>query len=563
MGVSTQKRPPNLGRGVLGLAVLVFAAAAAAQLPGDVNCDGIADAADLATIEAALFSEAPPDCSTPDANGDGVIASADVVTLAQALLQPPAPGPVITFLGLASADGAPVTPLGSINGAAVYFRTSGSGFRVVVEGQTGLSNVRAGTSTFNPENSDLLRRPDIQIESSTALGDGNPALCDGGVPAIIPPDFGSGQNITDALNDVACDTAVATSPTFACTQDEFGVPTFLTAAAQLQFCLQVTRTLALPVGETVLNVQLRDVVGNVGPQRRLIVRVGSGPVPPTFTPSPTFTPLTVRSTATPTITRTPVPPTPSPTRSPVTPTRSAPPQATSTATRTGNPTLTVTRTPSATHPSPTPTLSGPRGPVITFFGLTRADDTLADISATTPDHVPIYARPSGNGFSIVVEGKPGASGVAVGCSSYQTGAAPRCGYQGDSPLPDLQIEASRPLGNGSSAVCDNSGTNAGGVPAINPPSFDLTDTNVGAINDLGCRFVDGQGAPLSRAVSDACVLFSTGEFDFVSPQSSAQFCGFIGRVIEVPPGDTVLTARLRDTEGNVGPPAQLIVRIPP
>ena len=51
-----------------------------------------------------------------------------------------------------------------------------------------------------------------------------------------------------------------------------------------------------------------------------------------------------------------------------------------TATSTPTTTIAVTRTPTPTPQTPTPTrtptASGPRGPIITFFGVTRADDTL-------------------------------------------------------------------------------------------------------------------------------------------------------------------------------------------
>ena len=56
--------------------------------------------------------------------------------------------------------------------------------------------------------------------------------------------------------------------------------------------------------------------------------------------------------------------------------------------------------------------------------------------------VPIYSRAGGSGFSIVVEGRPGASGAPVGDSTYREDL---------SALPDLQIIASRDLGNGSTA----------------------------------------------------------------------------------------------------------------
>lgn len=63
---------------------------------------------------------------------------------------------------------------------------------------------------------------------------------------------------------------------------------------------------------------------------------------------------------------------------------------------------------------------------------------------------------------MVVEGKPGANGRDIGRSLM-------AGLEG---LPDLQIQSSRNLGNGSSMVCD---TATGGVPAINPPRFDKED----------------------------------------------------------------------------------------
>jgi len=143
--------------------------------------------------------------------------------------------------------------------------------------------------------------------------------------------------------------------------------------------------------------------------------------------------------------------------------------------------------------------------VITFLGLTRSDDSLLPPSGTTPDGVPFYQRVAGIAFSIVVEGKPGPNGVAVGRSSYQ---------QDGSSFPDLEIAVSRPLGNGSAAVCDNAGATAGGVPAINPPQFDPKPATINAVNDFACRFVDGGGAPVARKPTEACVLFSTGAVAF-------------------------------------------------
>ena len=195
---------------------------------------------------------------------------------------------------------------------------------------------------------------------------------------------------------------------------------------------------------------------------------------------------------------------------------------------------------------------GPIGPAITFFGVTRADDTPVPPSGTTADNVPIYARPTGAAFSIVIEGAPGVAGEPVG----------RSAFPGDgTSFADLQIEVSHPLGNGSATVCDRSGPTPGGVPATDPPSFDDTQANIAASNDLSCRFVNGGDMPVARTRDEACVLFPSGDFRFVSLASSVQFCGFVTRFMEFPQGDTLVTARLRDQAGNPGAPMQIVIRI--
>ena len=108
-------------------------------------------------------------------------------------------------------------------------------------------------------------------------------------------------------------------------------------------------------------------------------------------------------------------------------------------------------------------------------------------------------------------------------------------------------------------VCDRLAP-AGGVPAIDPPNFDPTQNIINTVNDLACRFLDGAGNPVGRG-GDACVLFPSGEFHFVNPQTTLQFCGFIDRPLEFQPGDTLVTVQLRDTDGNLGPSAQIVVRV--
>ena len=57
-------------------------------------------------------------------------------------------------------------------------------------------------------------------------------------------------------------------------------------------------------------------------------------------------------------------------------------------------------------------------------------------------------------------------------------------------LPHFQIVASRALGNGSAAMCDDRAPAEpiGGVPAVNPPMFGGSQAVSNAINDLSCRF---------------------------------------------------------------------------
>jgi hypothetical protein len=261
--------------------------------------------------------------------------------------------------------------------------------------------------------------------------------------------------------------------------------------------------------------RLRDTSGKVSAVAQMIVRIE--------TPAPTAT-RAGTATATP----------------PAEPSASAtPPNAGATAT----PTPGATATASATAPA---------GPAITFFGVTRADDVLVDAIGNTDDGVPIYERLAASGFSLVVEGRPGAKGVPLGTSSLSSDV---------NQLPDLQIEVSRDLGNGSTTVCDDTSPKFGGVPAVTP--FDFSLANAAAINDLACRFKDGEGQPVARESSDeACTCFPP-ELDchFVDPASTLQFCGLIDRPLSFPSGDTRVAARIRDADGDVSTVAQLVIRI--
>lgn len=607
-------RPRLRRRAVFGAvsaaALLYFALAAIAQAPGDVNCDGRIDSADTHLLAHALF-RALPGCVVAEVNQDGRTSAGDLTAAVRALASPPASGARISYLGIAGANGSPLAGLGAIGETPVFFRNSGVGFRIVIEAARGFNGVPPGRKTFDFDPTNPSRRPDLQIGCTAPLGDGSPAICADGVPAVPPPHFGGSQKVADSLNDLACNFDVITSPRFACTIDRFQAPSFLDPSTELQFCLQVTSRLQFPAGDTLCSVRLRDEGGTLGPLRQFVLRVDSGPVPPTFTPTllatstPTSTPRpTSTATARPTSSPTPtLPPTATPsatresppftptigatsTRTPTataptaqptatrtasqTPTATAPegvtPSATPTRTRTPTvtPTRTTTLTPTRTRsptpsasasPSRSPTPASPQGPVVTFFGLARPDEALIAPSGTTPAGIPVYTRPFGSGFRIVVEGGLGPSFEEIGASSFSFGG---------SSFPDLQIQANRPLGNGSLAVCDREGSTAGGVPAVDPPSFQQTPFILGAINDLSCRFVDGGGAFRGRqSSSDSCVQNppDSGVFAFVHPSTRIQFCALVDLAYAFPPGDTVVTVRLRDTAGNVGVPRQIVVRV--
>ena len=93
----------------------------------------------------------------------------------------------------------------------------------------------------------------------------------GGVPGIDPPDFGPGQSITDALNDIGCRFAVQPTRDEACTLDNFGNFAFVAPDTTIQFCNQIASTFAFPNDCTTLTAQLRDVAGNIGPQAQIVV----------------------------------------------------------------------------------------------------------------------------------------------------------------------------------------------------------------------------------------------------------------------------------------------------
>lgn len=220
---------------------------------------------------------------------------------------------------------------------------------------------------------------------------------------------------------------------------------------------------------------------------------------------------------------------------------------------TATPTPTHTVEPQATaSPAPSSTPAGPaQGPMITYFGITTADNRPIESSGTDSLGRPIFERELGTGLSVIVEAESGLDGRPVGTQAFESVG-----------LPDLQMLLSRPLGDGNPAVCDIEDGSVGGVPAIEPPVFSNDPTTVDAINDLGCRVNDGTGQTVARTSSDqACTYSDSGQFSFVDVRSSAQFCLPIARAWDFPQGDTVVTARVRSVFGSFGDQQQIVVRI--
>jgi hypothetical protein len=220
-----------------------------------------------------------------------------------------------------------------------------------------------------------------------------------------------------------------------------------------------------------------------------------------------------------------------------------------------------TPTPVAGKPLPTRPIENPDtaqakeagksvGPVITFAGIARADGRAYETDPEMKDGIPVFSNFVGSGFLLVVEAKPGISNLAVGRKIYV--------FDPDDPKkrPDLEIQVSRPLGDGSKDICDARRPNIGGIPAIEPPSFAETAEVSATLNDMSCRF------EIFTASAESCTLGKYGDFSFVSKEADTQFCMVVARAWNFDYGDTLVSVRLRDEKGNPGPVSKFWLRRP-
>jgi hypothetical protein len=173
------------------------------------------------------------------------------------------------------------------------------------------------------------------------------------------------------------------------------------------------------------------------------------------------------------------------------------------------------------------------GPLVTTVRLLDKNGNLLPSGQVT----------SGSGFTIVVEGQPGPSHFAVGDVTFNSQP------NDPSALPDLQIRASQPLGDGKAQGCQ------GGVPGTN--DFLQTQPVADAINAFACRFT------AHVVMDDSCFIDLLGTGRFIGATSTIQFCSTqIDSTLAFGGGDTVISVRLRDVQGNLGPVAMLTVSVP-
>ena len=205
--------------------------------------------------------------------------------------------------------------------------------------------------------------------------------------------------------------------------------------------------------------------------------------------------------------------------------------------------------PVAIAPTPVPTSTRPPstprsqvGPEITYLGIATADDVAIAPTGTDDEGRPLVYPQNGQGITLVIEARRGTNQRPIGTKTFDQAGE----------LPDLQLIVSRPLGDGSAAVCDVDPPTSGGVPATTPFSFDAAAAT--AVNDLGCRAEPPMPLP-------TCTRQPNGEYAYMSRDSEIQFCIPLAATWAFTPFDTTVAARVRDVSGNLSTPRELVVRV--
>jgi hypothetical protein len=188
---------------------------------------------------------------------------------------------MITAFGVASADGRPIRSIGPEDHGYLTYVRPPSGFQIFLEAQPGISRQPPGTIMFNsnPGNPGVL--PQFQILLSRAIGNGSARVCDngpdadnlGGVPAVVPTNFGGTQQSSNAINDFSCRFDARTA-SFACTRDPFTqMEGFTVAGSTIQYCTRsgVGTELAFGLGDTILTARVLDITNQPGPPASIVI----------------------------------------------------------------------------------------------------------------------------------------------------------------------------------------------------------------------------------------------------------------------------------------------------
>jgi hypothetical protein len=206
------------------------------------------------------------------------------------------------------------------------------------------------------------------------------------------------------------------------------------------------------------------------------------------------------------------------------------------------------------------------GPIVRFVGVVNPDGcsgccefdcqlTPTPTPQTDAQGRPVFVRSSGSSFLLVAEAGPGTSGRQPGSEGvYSAGAIQP--IVDPSGRPSIQLIPSRDLGNGSTQV-DCRGIKIGGVKGF-PNGLTMpagSDITTGLI-DMACRF-----ELVSTAA--ACTRDRFGNFAFLNPVTTRQFCYQLSAAAELPIGDTIFSLQFRDTSGNLGPRKEIVVRVNP
>ena len=115
--------------------------------------------------------------------------------------------------------------------------------------------------------------------------------------------------------------------------------------------------------------------------------------------------------------------------------------------------------------------------------------------------------------------------------------------------------ANQNLGNGS--VQDDCRTEPlGGIPGF--PALDFNAANVNtALVETACHF------ELAQSTTLACTRDKFGNFSFLNPSTTRQYCFQVSSSTEFPIGTTTVALQLRDDTGNIGPRYEFVVIVDP